>query len=142
MKWTLTILMIAGCTFCQAQRNTGGMVVDKMTREPLELAVVQDRATGESVCTDRQGHFSIPGSSVDTLRVEVSFIGYQPRQLELSAGSRNAVIELEKSSLEMKAITITGKAGANSFHTLSRIDLNLQPARSAQDLLRLVPGLF
>src|SRR5262249_22934846 len=27
-------------------------------------------------------------------------------------------------------------------HILSRIDLNLVPARSAQDLLRLVPGLF
>ncbi|HVU99574.1 MAG TPA: TonB-dependent receptor plug domain-containing protein [Puia sp.] len=46
--------------------------------------------------------------------------------------------------VDLKEITIThsGSAGAGSFHTLSRIDLSWQPVRSAQDLLRLVPGLF
>ena len=42
----------------------------------------------------------------------------------------------------MKAVVITGHSGLSAFHTLSQIDLNRQPARSAQDLLRLVPGLF
>lgn len=42
----------------------------------------------------------------------------------------------------MKEVTITGHSGLGPFHILSRIDLNMQPARSAQDLLRLVPGLF
>ncbi|GGA84354.1 TonB-dependent receptor [Puia dinghuensis] len=142
MKWPLTILILLGAIGCHAQSGASGSVVDKFTHAPLELAVVQDMATGESVFTDGQGHFSLTRSSGDTLRVSVSFIGYQSRQLGLSAHNRHALIELEMSPLDLKTVTITGKAGINSFHTLGRIDLNLQPARSAQDLLRLVPGLF
>ena len=45
---------------------------------------------------------------------------------------------------DLKEVTVTnsGAAGTGAFHTLSKIDLNLLPVRSAQDLLRLVPGLF
>jgi hypothetical protein len=45
---------------------------------------------------------------------------------------------------DLKEVTVTNSAaaGTGAFHTLSKIDLNLLPVRSAQDLLRLVPGLF
>jgi hypothetical protein len=46
------------------------------------------------------------------------------------------------SILDLTTITITANTSGNTSHLLSRIDLNLTPARSAQDLLRLVPGLF
>ena len=48
------------------------------------------------------------------------------------------------SILNLKEVTITGStaAGIGAFHGLSKIDQNLLPVRSAQDLLRLVPGLF
>src|SRR6202012_3842927 len=54
------------------------------------------------------------------------------------------VIDLQRGALDLKEVTITrlANSAAGSFHSLSRIDLNLQPTRSAQDLLRLVPGLF
>ena len=42
----------------------------------------------------------------------------------------------------LAAVTITAGPGLQSAHTIGRIDLRLAPARSAQDLLRLVPGLF
>ena len=48
----------------------------------------------------------------------------------------------ERAVVNLKEVVVTNNAGANTFHTLSRIDLNMRPARSAQDLLRLVPGLF
>lgn len=46
--------------------------------------------------------------------------------------------------VDLKSVTVVSSAaaGVGSFHVLSRIDLNLLPVRSAQDLLRLVPGLF
>src|SRR5581483_3351305 len=46
--------------------------------------------------------------------------------------------------VDLRSVTVTSSAaaGVGSFHALSRIDLNLLPVRSAQDLLRLVPGLF
>ncbi len=142
--FTFFILLSAGiCTQMQAQNAITGRVIDLATREPLELAVVHDLNTGKNSFTDREGRFAplrIDGG--DSLWIEVSFIGYKSRQVRIGTGSSDAVVELEKSTLDMKAITITGRAGVNTFHTLSQIDLNMQPARSAQDLLRLVPGLF
>ncbi|MDP4247464.1 MAG: TonB-dependent receptor plug domain-containing protein [Bacteroidota bacterium] len=142
----------------QSQKMTSGRVVDRATREPLELAVVHDLATGKNSFTDKEGRFVLPGTAAgkgsgtpagrrlgtmaDSVSIVVSFIGYGRREIRIAAGVADAVVGLEKSSLDLAAVTISSKAGAGSFHTLSQIDLNMQPARSAQDLLRLVPGLF
>jgi hypothetical protein len=139
----LIFFSLYGCTFSHAQNTVAGKVIDKATREPLELAVVHDPRTKKSIVTDRLGRFTLPPlpDTTDAV-IQVSFIGYRSLQVMIKPGATNALIELEKSGLDMKAVVITGHAGLNAFHTLSQIDLNRQPARSAQDLLRLVPGLF
>src|SRR5688572_22672347 len=51
-------------------------------------------------------------------------------------------LENEKGPLVLAEVVITPQTTANTFHILSKIDLKLQPVRSAQDILRTVPGLF
>ena len=52
-------------------------------------------------------------------------------------------LPLEKKFTNLKEVTITSYTNnLTSSHLLSTIDLGKQPVRSAQDLLRLVPGLF
>src|SRR5688572_18974864 len=51
-------------------------------------------------------------------------------------------LENEKGPLVLAEVVITPQSTANTFHILSKIDLKLQPVRSAQDILRTVPGLF
>jgi hypothetical protein len=51
-------------------------------------------------------------------------------------------LEKEKGPLVLAEVIITPQSTANTFHILSKIDLKLQPVRSAQDILRTVPGLF
>jgi len=54
-----------------------------------------------------------------------------------------STIPLDKAIAELKSVTITSSAATiGTPHALTRMDLNLLPVRSAQDLLRLVPGLF
>lgn len=133
-------LLFSGRTI--AQHTVAGKVIDEDTREPLEMTLVHDLGTGRTVFTDRHGYFTPLAVSGDSLWIEVSYIGYRSRQVKIKAGEINALIRMEKSVLDMKAVTINAQTDLNAFHTLSRIDLNMQPARSAQDLLRLVPGLF
>lgn len=61
-----------------------------------------------------------------------------------SAQSTDRILDTATGAITLKEVTITHSGGsvAGSFHILSRIDLSLQPIHSAQDLLRLVPGLF
>ncbi len=128
--------------FSQAQHTVAGKVIDKTSREPLELAVVHDTKTGREVFTDQQGCFAPLKLSGDSILIEVSYIGYRSQQIRIGAGATGTLIELEKSALDMKSVLINGRSGINTFHTLSQIDLDMQPVKSAQDLLRLVPGLF
>jgi hypothetical protein len=48
---------------------------------------------------------------------------------------------MERQEIDLRTVTIVPTPHA-SFHTISQIDLRLRPVNSAQDLMRLVPGLF
>ncbi len=155
-KITFFIFFLAAAvSFSYGQKPATGKVIDRTTREPLEGALVHDSPSGANTFTDLNGRFVLPKIKRDSLHIEVSFVGYKPVHLTIPASSPGAkaaspgtgahpdlIIEMEKSILDMKAVVITGNGSFNTFHTLSQIDLNMQPAKSAQDLLRLVPGLF
>src|SRR5580700_9945763 len=141
-KSLLFLILFCLITAAYAQNGISGRVIDAATGEPLELAALHNPRTGKDELTDHQGHFLLPKPAADSLWITISFIGYRPKQVRFSAGTTDAVVALERSALDLRSVTITAHPGATIFRTLSRIDLDMQPARSAQDLLRLVPGLF
>lgn len=53
------------------------------------------------------------------------------------------LIALARGMIALKDVTITNNSTKfDTYKTLTSLDLNMQPVKSAQDLLRLVPGLF
>jgi outer membrane receptor protein involved in Fe transport len=142
MKFVLTALLFLS-TAAYAQHKVTGRVIDRSTREPLELAAVSAAQGQEIELADRQGNFTLTVLSPDSTTILISFIGYKTQQVTVKPGNpRPLIIQLEKGDLDMKEVVVTNMAGNNPFHALSRIDLNMQPVKSAQDLLRLVPGLL
>jgi len=126
----------------KAQNMVEGKVVDKTTKEPLELAVIVAGSKGEKILTGIDGHFICKNLSAGD-SISVSFIGYKPVTMERPTGHKMIIIELEKGTVDLKEIVISSHSNnLTSSHMLSNIDLNMQPVKSAQDLLRLVPGLF
>jgi outer membrane receptor protein involved in Fe transport len=124
-----------------AQQKISGKVIDEMTGEPLELAVVSDPGTKTNTLTDKDGKFIFKSPTpIDSL--VISFIGYAPETVKPGA-AYNLVVKLQKSQLDLKEVVITSHTNnLTTSRTLTSIDLNMQPVKSAQDLLRLVPGLF
>ncbi|MDQ6608287.1 MAG: TonB-dependent receptor [Bacteroidota bacterium] len=124
-----------------AQIVVKGNVIDQLTKEPLELAVVANTKKSNTL-TDRNGNFVLRNvSSKDS--ITITYIGYISQKIGPGTAGKPIKIQLEKGSVDLQDIIISGKS--NSIITsriLSSIDLNMKPARSAQDLLRLVPGLF
>ena len=126
----------------RAQIVVRGRVIDGITKEPLESAVVAVAETAGAT-TDRDGKFvlkNVPAGSALT----ISFIGYTTRRINVDPNNKLPLtISMDKGQVDLKAVTVSsGSRLVGAFHTLSRIDLNMQPVRSSQDLLRLVPGLF
>ena len=119
-----------------------GKVIDRLTREPLELAVVTDVRTLKNTLTDKDGQFVLKNvSATDSLFI--SFIGYTSKKIRVDLSRTGLTIPLEKGPMDLKEVVISNHSNnLTTSRTLSRIDLNMQPVKSAQDLLRLVPGLF
>ncbi len=140
--FALAFLLLGCFRVTHAQSFFRGRVIDKTTREPVEFAVITDTKTARKTMSDADGNFMLKGLKVPT-ELEISMIGYTHQRLAIIPGSpASLTIALEKGALDLKEVTVTGTNVVGSFHTLSRIDLNMQPVRSSQDLMRLIPGLF
>ena len=141
---TAIVLLLLLSEIAKAQTVLRGNVADQETHEPLEMAIVTDVHTGRYYLTDNHGNFTLKTNGA--IQLKVSMIGYTAQTLTATPhGGKPLTILLPRGILDLKEVTITNSTagtGVGSFHTLSRIDLNMQPVRSAQDLLRLVPGLF
>jgi hypothetical protein len=119
-----------------------GKVVDKITKEPLELAVITDITTSKNTLTDKEGKFVLRNVKQED-SLSISFISYTSQKIKAGLLNNAFTIELEKGQVDLKEILITNHSNnLTTSRTLSSIDLNMQPVKSAQDLLRLVPGLF
>src|ERR1700685_3855258 len=121
-----------------------GKVIDKSTREPLELAIITDLQTTKNLITDKNGRFTLKKTSHAEFLINISFIGYKWQQVRVDPSETlSCLIEMEKGPVDMKEVIITNRLNnLTTSRILSTIDLNVQPVKSAQDLLRLVPGLI
>ena len=149
MKCSYTCFIVSfiiACAFlsysAHGQNIIKGKVIDKITQEPLELAVVSNVSTSKNTLTDREGKFVLKNVMVDD-SIAISFIGYEHLKVKATSPNSLLTIQLQKGQIDLKEVVITNHSNnLTTSRTLSSIDLNMQPVKSAQDLMRLVPGLF
>ncbi len=147
MKYFIVLTILLQTTiFAYSQISVTGIVLDKETRQNLEFALIRISGANKTVSTDKYGGFELrlPGAITtdSSVSLTVSYIGYIGKQILVYNPHQPLVIELERGTVNLAEVTIRPQSNENSFHTISKIDLNLQPVRSAQDILRTVPGLF
>jgi hypothetical protein len=119
-----------------------GRILDKKTSEPIEFAIVNDLNTTKITLTDKQGNFTLKNKTPED-SIIISSIGYKTQKIKFDASNKHLIIELEKGNIDLKEVIInTQFNNLTTSHALSSIDLDRQPVKSAQDLLRLIPGLF
>jgi len=138
----LFLLFFFACSASSfSQTKISGKIVDHANGEPLQYVVVSQGTKGMSVSSDKEGYFqmTVPGGADS---VSLSLIGYHIQSVAVSKMVKLLTIVMERGPIDLKAVTITSESNSSSFHTLSAIDLHIRPINSAQDLMRLVPGLF
>jgi len=138
-KLTLLLLTICTAQTAIAQHIFKGKVVDSATNQPIENASVY--ANGNSCITSKSGNFQMmmPG---DSCTMMIHCLGYQKKAVKLTKPGERVVIALGAGSISLDEVKVSPHLSANSFYTLSALDLRLRPVNSSQDLMRLVPGLF
>ncbi len=141
MKIIITLLVFIFSIPVFSQRLVKGKVVDGTDGSALQYAVVSQGSGGISASSDKEGYFQLTvPKAIDSLTV--SIIGYRNQAVALSDFKKLLTIKMARGPVDLQSVTITPQSNNSTFHTLSAIDLHIRPINSAQDLMRLVPGLF
>lgn len=117
-----------------------GKVTDAKRGVPLPGASVMIKGTQRGTTTDETGNFTIRSDSAVTTLI-VSYVGYQRKEVVVRDPSVYQVIGLVPAALEIGQVNVT-RLRMNLLKPLAKIDVDLRPVNTAQDMLRIVPGLF
>jgi hypothetical protein len=137
--FSLAVFLSGFLSITNAQTIVKGRVLDGNTKEPLEAVTIKLKGNNTTTVTDKLGNFLIKTNDNSPTLI-ASYIGYTSKEFSLAANEN--IITLDKGNMNLEEVVITGSLNDNHFNTISKIDLNLRPARSAQEFLRIVPGLF
>ena len=117
--------------------------INQQGGEPLlgaNISVANNRGT----VSDALGNFKITGIPSGTQSVSVSFIGFESatQKVTIEQGKETKLdVILKAGSLQLADVTVTANSG-KELTSISSIDIKLRPVNTAQDVLRMVPGLF
>ncbi|RZK23285.1 MAG: TonB-dependent receptor [Hymenobacter sp.] len=96
--------------------------------------------------TDALGQFRLPGLAAGTYQARFGALGYKLKTSTvtlLTDETRGLTTVLTTTSLNLTEVSVSQPRDPNqTLAAISHIDQTLRPLNSAQDLLRLVPGLF
>jgi hypothetical protein len=144
----LLALLLGGHTAAAQQpaASLRGTVTDSLSGQPLAGVRVALRGQPGGTATDALGQFRLAGLAAGTYQLQLGALGYRPKTtpVTLLAGeTRGLAASLATASLDLAEVTVTQPRDPNqTLAAISHIDQTLRPLNSAQDLLRLVPGLF
>lgn len=138
MKHISILTIIMTCfAFSAYSQNVKGRVVNELN-QPLEAAYIYNQTSESHAHTLENGVFIIANTKLgDSLRI--GLLGYKTRIIALDS-IENLNFTLEEKAFQLDEMVITEEL--NTVSTISRLDLNITPVNSTQEVLRKVPGLF
>lgn len=123
-----------------------GSVHDSITNAALPDVIITELKSTAVFTSDERGNFSISGITDNSTVLRFSRIGYISQSVTIyisSDSNPHLQIRLAPGAVQLKEISVTAtKLSGLSISSVTQTDMSLRPTNSAQDLLRLVPGLF
>ncbi len=140
MKATVFVIgtLMVTISFVQAQAQTGsleGVVLDKGSKQPLELVNVVIQGTNYGAATNPNGRFTIHNIPVGTYTVKFSMIAFKDKlvsNVRIKQGTNALDVLLEETALETEEIVITPKP--------ERYDASGITARLGKQMVAGTPG--
>lgn len=141
----LAFFLIAGTLATAQTAGISGTVVDNVEQKSLPGVVVTVAELNTGANTNEQGAYEIKNLADGTYTLTYSIIGYEPftKKINCKNGEQKKLnVSLKPSALNLAEITISAASTKQGENKMDLIAMQLQPLKSAQDLLRTVPGLF
>ena len=128
------------CSWLSMAQNINGRVFSS-ENTPLEDVVIFNKTQGEHTHTESNGSFTLETVAEKDV-ITFSRLGYKTLERTLTSEdfSKTLTITLEESSISLQQIVITPKVDA--LTEIVSVDLETNPVKSSQEILRKVPGLI
>lgn len=139
----LTLIAAAISSLCMAQAFTlRGRIADDHG-DPVPGAGVALANSMRSAVADANGAYSIGRLQAGAYTVRIAVLGFRPYEqvVELSA-DRTLDVTLVPTAIDLKEVSVSPRSDATLTETIGALDRDLRPVQNAQDLLKMVPGLF
>ncbi|MBS1514240.1 MAG: TonB-dependent receptor [Bacteroidetes bacterium] len=125
-------------------KSIEGRVYSGSSKYPLTGAIIKNDYNNISTSSDVTGSFSFAGLNDGKYELTVTYIGYKTQKISIEIINKVSAyqdIYLEDNYLTISEIEVSENReyGKTNY---SGLDLKLRPVNNAQDLLRIVPGLF
>lgn len=117
-----------------------GFVRDYDGKALQEVAVV-NQANGKYTYTNDRGVFEIESGKGEQL-LQFFLLGYNKEEIRFNPGVNPGILEVTLHPGEVSLEQVVLVSGINSLNAISKVDVELNPVRSSQELLRRVPGLI
>ncbi len=135
------IFFVSATLVANAQSIYKGKIVDAISRQPLEAAIITIIGSNSSnTLSDKNGYFTIITNSKQP-NIAISFIGYKPVNTIIN-NMQATTIAMQQDATKLQDVVVLQAATQTKFASLAKIDLDLKPVRNTQELMRIVPGLF
>ncbi len=141
------VLLLATVSSTSAQTSAiSGKIADKLSGELVAGATISIQELQLHTHSDERGSFSIKNLKAGNYTLSVSMLGFETQNQAVSLSNEVPLhldFQLQSTALNLSEIVVSDQRDLSKTMTLiSKIDLELRPTKSSQDVLRMVPGLF
>ena len=133
------IFLFCGIGFAQTQTFMGQ--ITDADGNPLEAVAIYDSTSGYHTHTNSMGEFSLKNVSSGDI-INITYLGFERMVYKINQEDFNQekVFELKETSFSLDQVVLSSRN--NPLSEIVKIDLNINPVKSSQEILRKVPGLI
>ncbi|HZV71438.1 MAG TPA: TonB-dependent receptor [Saprospiraceae bacterium] len=118
-----------------------GRVTNASTGEIITGATIFIPSKQRGTVSDELGSFKLTGLPDQEYDITISFLGFETQNFHATSNVR-VEIRLMPAILDLSEIVVSNQRDLSKNMTIiSKIDLELRPTHSSQDILRMIPGL-
>jgi len=145
-KSQLLLFVLCVCSL-SVWAHTGslkGTIRDATSNKPVEGAHVYIKEVNLSAVSDVFGNYFIKGITEGEYVVTIMHIGFEQSEdkIKIEDGITASLVSvIRHADVSLNSVTINAKKEL-ALGSVSGLDIKLRPINTAQDMLRMVPGLF
>lgn len=125
------------CFITQAHAQSG-YVLDSITNQPIEGAIIKLLPSGKTTFANIAGRFEFNHQQVEEIRL-IS-IGYKTKEIRISDLQYNNTIKLSPIQVQLENVVIVS-GNNNPFKPISKTDIAMRGVNNSQEVLRIIPGI-